>query len=110
MEEISAGNPEAVARRLSAVAEISSLGISREAYVLADALLSTKAVPQNSQRDALHIAIAATQGMDFLLTWNFRHINDAETRRFIAKITSAHGFVCPVLCSPEELGGIDDDE
>ena len=110
MEEISAGNPEAVARRLSAVAEMSSLGISREAYVLADALLSTKAVPQNSQRDALHIAIAATQGMDFLLTWNFRHINNAETRRLIAKTTSARGFVCPVLCSPEELGGIDDDE
>lgn len=110
MEEISAGNPEAAARRLSAVAKIPTLGIRRKAYVLADALLSAKAVPLNSQRDALHIAIAATQGTDFLLTWNFRHINNAETQRLIAKIISEHGFVCPVLCSPEELGGIDDDE
>nr|VFJ43408.1 MAG: hypothetical protein BECKFM1743A_GA0114220_100084 [Candidatus Kentron sp. FM]VFJ43855.1 MAG: hypothetical protein BECKFM1743C_GA0114222_100046 [Candidatus Kentron sp. FM]VFK05771.1 MAG: hypothetical protein BECKFM1743B_GA0114221_1000425 [Candidatus Kentron sp. FM] len=42
-----------------------------------------------------------------LLTWNFRHINNAQTRGAITRIIQHHGFVCPVLCSPEELGGMD---
>lgn len=58
-----------------------------------------------SQRDALHIAIAASQGADYLLTWNFRHINNAETRDVIAAVIAEHGLLCPKLCSPEELGG-----
>ena len=42
--------------------------------------------------------------MEYLLTWNFKHINNAETKTMIAKVIEAHGFVSPVLCSPEELG------
>lgn len=74
---------------------------------MADALLNSKAVPANSARDALHIAIAATQGTEYLLTLNFKHINNAETRALIAQVVEDNGWACPVLCSPEELGGID---
>lgn len=107
VEEISGGDPIAAAQRLQSVAEISSVAITEEAQVLADALLTSKAVPANSPRDALHIAIAATQGAAYLLTWNFKHINNAETRGIIAGVVEANGWVCPVLCSPEELGGSD---
>ena len=62
----------------------------------------------NSVRDALHIAIAAIQGIDYLITWNFRHINNASTRTMVADVVSNSGLVCPVLCSPEELMGEDD--
>jgi len=54
----------------------------------------------------LHIAIAAAQSVDYLLTWNFKHINNATTRTLIAKTVEAYGFTCPLLCSPEELGSL----
>jgi predicted nucleic acid-binding protein len=95
----------AAARRLQAVSNIPSILITPEAQLLADALVTSKAVPDNSVRDALHIAIAATQGIDYLLTWNFKHINNAETKVPIARIIEADGWASPILCSPEELGG-----
>lgn len=104
-EEISNGDPIAAAKRLEAVADISSIFITFEAQLLADALVTSKAIPDNSVRDALHIAIAATQGIDYLLTWNFKHINNAETKALIAHIVETDGWICPILCSPEELGG-----
>jgi predicted nucleic acid-binding protein len=109
-EEISGGDPIAAAKRLESVANIPNIAIIAEAQLLADALTTSKAVPDNSVRDALHIAIAATQGIDYLLTWNFRHINNAETKALIARVVEADGWVCPVLCSPEELGDIDYEE
>ena len=107
VEEISGGDPIAAAQRLQAVANIASLVTTTQAETLSEILLQSKAVPANSARDALHIAIAATQGVQFLLTWNFKHINNAETRALIARVVAENGWQCPVLCSPEELGGID---
>ena len=106
-EEISGGDATAAAQRLKAVANIPSVATTVEAQALADVLLTSKAVPINSARDALHIAIAATQGVEYLLTWNFKHINNAETRALILRVVEESGWVCPVLCSPEELGGND---
>jgi len=62
-----------------------------------------------SEEDALHIGIAAVQGVNYLLTWNFRHINNAEMKSAIIEIVESCGYICPQLCSPEELGGISDD-
>lgn len=109
-DEISGGDPMAAARRLQVVAGIQSIHITSKAQLLADVLVASKAVPSNSVRDALHIAIAATQGIDFLLTWNFKHINNAETKSLITRVIEADGWVCPILCSPEELGGNDYEE
>lgn len=91
-------------------AGIPSLATTPAALELAQRLLATKAIPANRAEDVLHIAIAATQGAEFLLTWNFKHINNAETKGRIASVVEAAGYVCPVLCSPEELGGIAHDE
>ena len=90
------------------IADIPSVSIAPEAESLASALLASNAVPANSARDALHIAIAATQGMDYLVTWNFKHINNASTRTMVVNVVSNSDLVCPVLCSPEELMGEDD--
>ena len=98
-DEISGGDPMAAARRLQAVANMASVHITSEAQFLADALVASKAVPDNSVRDALHIAIAATQGIDYLLTWNFKHINNAETKALIARVIEADGWTSPILCS-----------
>nr|VFJ66748.1 MAG: PIN domain-containing protein [Candidatus Kentron sp. FW] len=104
-EEISRGDSVAAKRRESFTMDIPSLAVSNEAIALAEALMEQRAIPKGSEEDAFHIAIAATQGVDFLLTWNFRHINNAETKRFIAEVVESHGYACPQLCSPEELGG-----
>ena len=103
-EEIASGDPFAAQRRLEAVTTISSLDISTEAQQLAECLISSKAIPENSPEDALHIGIAAANGIDFLLTWNFKHINNAQTKAIIEEIIEQHDLVCPILCSPEELG------
>lgn len=104
-DEISRGDPSAVARRLSFVDGIPALDITEQAKVLAKSLIEKKAIPASSEEDALHIGIAAAAGVDYLLTWNFKHINNAETKVAITAIIESHGFVCPLLCSPEELGG-----
>jgi hypothetical protein len=79
--------------------------MSDAAIELGELLLSEGVIPQGSENDALHIAVAASQGADFLLTWNFRHINNAEMKSAIARVVESRGFVCPQICSPEELGG-----
>ena len=79
------------------------MDITYQANLLANDLIALGAVPRNSEENALHIAIAAAPGMDYLLTSNFKHINNAETKQAIATVIDRRGFVCPVLCSPEEL-------
>jgi len=105
-EEISKGDPLAAQLRLERISEIPSLSISDEAIRIADLLLTNGAVPKDSKEDALHIGIAAAQGANYLLTWNFKHINNAETKEAIIRIVEFCGYACPQLCSPEELGGM----
>ena len=108
-EEISRGDSLAARRRLALIEDIPSLAISDEAINLAELLLARHAVSEGSEADALHIGIAAAQGADYLLTWNFKHINNAEIKSAITKVVESCGFVCPQICSPEELGGNSND-
>ena len=99
----------AAERRKAFIEGIPSLSVSDAAVSLAEMLLAQEAVPKGSEDDALHIGIAAAQGADYLLTWNFKHINNAETKSVIVNVVESCGFMCPQLCSPEELGGIPND-
>ena len=108
-QEICRGDSSAAERRLEWIAEIPSLSITDDATNIANQLLAARAVPKGSEEDALHIGIAAAQGATFLLTWNFKHINNAETKAAIVNVVESYGFTCPQLCSPEELGGITND-
>ena len=107
--EISAGDPEAAKQRRKLIAEIPSLQVNEDAQDLTQGLLSAQLLPIGSVDDALHIAIASVHGMAYLLTWNFKHINNAETKGRIMTFVEKSGYRCPVLCSPEELGGSFDD-
>lgn len=104
-EEVGRGDPTAAASRLDLLDGIPSLAVSDLAVQLAERLVAQKAIPEGSEEDALHIAIAATQGADYLVTWNFKHINNAETKLLITSVVESCGYRCPLLCSPEELGG-----
>jgi predicted nucleic acid-binding protein len=103
IKEIASGDAKAAEKRLNVVKNIKYLEIIKVAKELADLLILEGAVPENSPEDALHIGVAASQGVDYLLTWNFKHINNAHKRAHIADVIENQGFVSPILCSPEEL-------
>jgi hypothetical protein len=103
LQEAAAGDPDAASRRLEILTELPELNISNEARALAKQLLNGVPLPDKAQVDALHIAVAATQGMDFLLTWNCRHIANASFRHQIEFICRENGFEPPVICTPLEL-------
>jgi len=105
-EEMAKGDPEAAALRAEKVEGIDSLNITEDAEKLAELLMSAGTVPVGSEEDALHIAAASAHGMDYLLTWNFKHINNAQRKTAIIEEVESCGFNCPQLCSPEELGDI----
>ncbi len=104
-EEIERGDPEAAGNRLAALAGITVLAISDEARSLARALIGNRLIPSEFPEDALHIAIAATHGMDYILTWNFKHLNNVQTKGKIADFIENCGYEPPLVCSPDELFG-----
>jgi predicted nucleic acid-binding protein len=107
-EEISRGNPDAALKRQEFTSQLPNFAISDTACEIAEQLVKSKTIPRNSPEDALHIGIAAAEGAHYLLTWNFKHINNAETKLIISKLIEEMGYIPPVLCSPEELGGSND--
>ncbi len=80
LQESQRGEPEAIKRRESALRGIPLLGTTDQTEGLAEALVEDGPIPAEYPEDALHIALASTNGMDFLLTWNFRHINNARMK------------------------------
>lgn len=101
--ECNAGDPSAAAERLQVVDGVDILAPKDEAESLADALMIGKAVPKSEPRDAAHIALAAVHGMDYLVTWNFRHILNPHLQRRIDGICRNSGFIPPTICTPEQL-------
>jgi len=70
---------------------------------LAEALLRSGALPRKAEGDAVHVGIAAVNGIDYLLTWNLRHLANATIRGKIEQAVREAGLVPPVICTPEEL-------
>lgn len=107
LKEASQGDPSAAARRMDVLHGIPELELGDEVVALAEALMKAGALPEMANEDALHIAIAAVSRMDYLLTWNCRHIDNAQMKPIIRSVCSGQGFVCPEICTPEELGGVE---
>lgn len=101
--EAAMGDPQAAAQRLTFLNELSLLEIPIQAFDLANALVLATALPAKARVDALHIAIAAYERMDFVLTWNFKHIANAQSAVKVRQVCESFGLACPVLCSPLEL-------
>jgi hypothetical protein len=101
--EAAMGDSQAAAARLALLAELTLLEIPAQAMHLANALVEATALPVKARVDALHIAIAAYERMDFVLTWNFKHIANAQLVGKVRQVCESHGLACPVLCSPLEL-------
>ena len=101
--EASDGNPEAAARRLKSLEGIEDLLIDEEVQALAEKLVVEGGIPTVAKADALHVAVAAVHGVDYLLTWNCRHIDNATRKPIIRAICLAAGYSYPEICTPMEL-------
>lgn len=108
LRECAAGDADAAQRRLEIVKSIPLLVATEEAYSLADALLRKGIVPAKAAEDSLHIAIATIHAVDYLLTWNCKHIANPELQRMIMDYLNEQGQFLPFICTPEELLGASD--
>ena len=107
--ECSAGDPTAATERLAIVDGIDVVTPREDAESLAEALMLGKAVPESEPRDAAHIALAAVHGLDYLVTWNFKHVLNPHLQRRIGDICRDSGFVPSTICTPEQLLESNDD-
>ena len=101
--ECEAGDRTAARARLDALKGVALLSASSDAEDLARRLLELGAVPREAAADAAHIAIAVTNGVEYLVTWNFRHIANAAMRVRIESTCREEGYEPPVICTPNEL-------
>jgi len=109
LEEAGRGHPDASERRLAALTGIPHLPMPDEVIDFAAALVAEGALPRKATDDALHIAVSAYHGVDYLLTWNCRHIDNAEIKPLIRSVCAVRGHACPEICTPLELMGQPDD-
>jgi hypothetical protein len=103
VRECSDGDADAVKDRLDAIDGLPVLPVTPEAETLAGALIQGHAVPESNANDALHIALSAVHGVQYLVSWNFRHIVNASLRPAIERICRDGGYDPPIICTPEEL-------
>ena len=106
-EEAKKGDPDQAQIRLAAISSFPMLDIDDEARLLAEKIVGRRAVPAEYPEDALHIAVAAVNGIEVIITWNFAHLNNPFTRKKVRQIVEGEGFECPEICSPEELLEVD---
>ena len=79
------------------------LDISKEMIELAALIFEKLGIPERARDDALHISIACVHKMDYLLSWNFKHIVNASLIKKLGVITKETGYDLPQICTPEEL-------
>ena len=103
LEEAGMGDAEAAAARLHILREIQLVAPAPEADALAERLFREVPFPTRAAADAVHIAVAATAGARFLLTWNFKHIANPVLRERIGQVCRLSGVEPPILCTPEDL-------
>ncbi|MEQ1851170.1 MAG: type II toxin-antitoxin system VapC family toxin [Chthoniobacteraceae bacterium] len=101
--EASQGDPEMVAARLAKLDGVLRLPVTAEALALADELIAAGLVPAKARVDAAHIGVATIHRLEYLLTWNCRHIRNPDKLWQIARLCSKLGYECPRICTPDDL-------
>jgi hypothetical protein len=105
IDEASAGDPTEVQKRLAIISSLQALEVTVDAEALTQAILSAGMLPPQAVRDAAHVAVSAVHGVDYLLTWNCKHLANAQIARRIALVCQRLGYQMPIICTPEELMG-----
>lgn len=110
VEEASRGDEVLANERLLALTDLPLLAVNEEVEEIGNILVDRAALPEKARVDALHISTAAFHGVDYLLTWNCKHIANARMRPKIETLLNEIGCAVPVICTPDELLGGEYDE
>ena len=110
LREAARGDPEQVRRRIEVLSRLPMVETPDEAERLSVGFMATGALPLRAQSDAAHLAIATAVNADYLLTWNCRHLANAQILRRLEREAQKHGWKLPKVCTPPELMGDLDDE
>lgn len=105
IDEASAGDPVLAAERLQSLQGIPLLPLDLEIGVIAKEIMSRAILPLKATVDALHIAAVAHHRIEYLLTWNCRHIANAKILPRIHEVLRDLGIPIPIICTPEEMVG-----
>lgn len=105
VDEAKKGDPALARERLDYLSDIVVLDVTPSARSLARELLRSTGIPKKAELDALHIAVAAANGMDYLLTWNCTHIANAVILPMVYVVCRGAGYEPPLICTPLELLG-----
>ena len=104
--EASRGDPIAAAERLKELDSVPTLQISEDVRTLTRQLIENHALPKKAEIDAFHVAVSACHQIDFLLTWNCKHIANAQLQAKMKSVCAKNGFGFPHICTPQELLGV----
>jgi hypothetical protein len=105
IKETSQGDAAIATQRLEIVRNLALLDLNQSVLDLAEQFLERSSLPAKANVDAVHIATATVHGVDYLLTWNCKHITNAQIQRKLAEISLNFGYELPILCTPYELLG-----
>jgi hypothetical protein len=108
VEECLHGDPTAAQERQAYLLGLPVVELSSKVKALADALLADVPLPRKATVDAFHISVAAVNGIEYLLTWNCKHIANPALRPRIERICRELGYEPPAICTPQELLEIND--
>ena len=109
IDEALRGSPTAAALRQRALVGLPVLALTQEASYLAQLLLDRKALPSTALADAVHIAIATTHKIKVVASFNFKHLAGVFARAKIENTLRQLGYEPPMIATPEEILGADDD-
>jgi predicted nucleic acid-binding protein len=103
--EAGQGDAGAAQARCERLRDIPDLQVTDAVVALAKDLVRWGALPKEAMDDAMHVAIAAVHDIDYLLTWNYRHLDNAEKKPLMRSVCTIAGYRCPEICTPQELMG-----
>ena len=105
LEELARGDQEIATKRLDLISELPLLALNEAVEELAQQFLIKSNLPPKASDDALHIALATVYKVDYLLTWNCKHIANAQIQKKLSQISIESGYELPTICTPYELMG-----
>jgi hypothetical protein len=103
LDELAKGDPERAAKRLELVSDFPLLEIDEAVRHAAQFYVQSLAMPSKDQADAVDLALASLNDIEYLVTWNFAHLANAGKRTHIEVLNRRLHVSSPVICSPEEL-------
>ncbi len=105
LDEVAQGDAEIAAQRLEVLQDVPLLEVTETVENLAAQFILRSNLPPKASDDAIHIALATVNRLDYLLTWNCKHIANAQIQKKLREICSSFGHTLPIICTPYELMG-----